>query len=134
MEGAAILSSFVSGTPAQLLLLQPLPPPQTPAHSFLQGGFVARARNETFFMLCLFSLSTLLRPRQRFIPGPRFSAFGAGRAQGGADGPIMDRAMLPWGLALPNPIHQEPLGARVSANEAAGRSPSGPPQLPLSRF
>lgn len=65
---------------------------------------------------------------------PEAPAFGAGRAQGGADGPIMDRAVLPWGLALPNPIHQERLGARVSANEAAGCSPSGPPQLPLSRF
>ena len=109
------------------------PPPQTPAHCFLQGGFVAGARKETFFMLCLFSPSALLRPRQRFIPGPRLAALGAGRARGGADGPIMDRAVLPRGPALPNPIHQERFGARVSANEAAGRSPRGlpSPAVPL---
>lgn len=30
----------------------------------------------------------------------------------------MDRLQLPWGLSGPNPIHQELLGAKVSANKA----------------
>lgn len=105
----------------------PLTPPS-------KAALLPEPRMRHFSCFAFFSLSDLLRPRQRFIPGPRLPAFGAGRAQGGADGPIMDRAALPWGLALPNPIHQERLGARVSANEAAGRSPSGPPQLTAPAF
>lgn len=48
-------------------------------------------------MLCLVSLSALLWPGQRFIRGLTLVASQAVRAQGGADGPIMDRAATPPG-------------------------------------
>lgn len=77
-----------------------------------------------------FPLSALLRPRQRFIPSPRLVAFGAGRAQGGADGPVMDRTAAPPGPVPLQPHH--PSGAAVPGSaltrlRGCGRSPSGAP-------
>lgn len=56
--------------PAGLPLLPLLPPPKLP-HLLPPRRFVAKARKETFFTLCLLSLPALLRPRQRFIPSLR---------------------------------------------------------------
>lgn len=42
----------------------------------------------------------------------------------------MDRLLLPWGLSRPNPIHQELLGAKVSANKAGCFLPGLPHCIP----
>lgn len=66
-------------------------------------------------------------PGQRFIPGPRLVALGAGRAQGGADGPIMDRAAAPLGPVPPEPRHPSGAAGPGSVLTRPSRSPSGPP-------
>lgn len=48
----------------------------------------------------------------------------------GNRGPVMDRLRLPWGLSRPNPIHQELLGAKVSANKAGCFLPGLPHCIP----
>lgn len=74
----------------------------------------------------------LQRPRQRFIPGPRLVAFGAGRAQGGADGPVIDRTTAPPGPVPPEPHQSGAARFRGSALTRPGRSPLGPPQVHLT--
>lgn len=67
----------------------PAPAPSSPKLLLAPSSKAALLQGQggDIFHALPFPLSALLRPRQRFIPGPQLMAFGAGRAQGGADGP-----------------------------------------------
>lgn len=71
------------------LLWDPAPAPSSPKLLLAPSSKAALLQGQggDIFHALPFRLSALLRPRQRFIPGPQLMAFGAGRAQGGADGP-----------------------------------------------
>lgn len=85
-------------------------------------GFVARSKTETFSSCAVFPFGSLAAQTEIY---PQPAASGMGNR-----GPVMDRLRLPWGLSRPNPIHQELLGAKVSANKAGCFLPGLPHCIP----